>query len=248
MAFTGFHRESEILSLIRLGKIARLQISLTLSPPGDPNLAPLWLLHTTYQFWQYAEQNKNTAGHWNMSSGPYDPRGIANLLLDVADDAGLSITNLALQKLIYFAHGIHLMQTKEPLVSGYFEAWQYGPVHPSVYRAFNDAGSQPLRIRATGKDALTGRERELKKPDDPDVRQLIQDVLRHYGRMSAGRLVDLSHAEGAPWDVVVHKSRTDIAFGMRIPDSIIADRFGRHKVSIGLKPRIGEPCEDAPFA
>jgi len=63
-------------------------------------------------------------------SGPYDPRAIANLMLDEADRRGWKITNLALQKLLYFAHGIHLTKTKEPLVSGYFEAWQYGPVQP----------------------------------------------------------------------------------------------------------------------
>lgn len=183
-----------------------------------------------------------------MSSGPYDPRGIANLLLDIADADGVAITNLALQKLIYFAHGIHLMQTKQPLVSGYFEAWQYGPVHPSVYRAFREAGSAAIKTRARGKDALTGRDRDLGKPDDPGVQRLIRDVVHHYGKMSPGRLVDLAHAKGSPWDVVVDKSRTDIAFGMRIPDSIIAVRFRHHKVSVGEKPRVGEPCEDAPFA
>ena len=183
-----------------------------------------------------------------MSGAPYDPRGVANLLLDVADAERLRITNLALQKLIYFAHGIHLMKTKEPLVSGYFEAWQYGPVHPSVYRAFRASGSDAIRMRARGKDALTGRERDLGTPNDPDVHRLITDVLRNYGSMTPGRLVDLAHAKGSPWDVVVDKSRTDIAFGMRIPNSIIAVRFGHHKVSVGEKPRVGEPCEDAPFA
>lgn len=179
-------------------------------------------------------------------TGPYDPRGIANLLLDIADAEGLSITHLALQKLIYFAHGIHLMQTKKPLVSGYFEAWEFGPVNPSVYKAFRDAGSRPIRTRAHGKDVLTGRAHELKMPDDLEVRRLIGDVLRHYGSMSPGRLVDLSHAKGSPWHVVVHETRTDIAFGLRIPDSVIADRFGYHKVSIGAEPRVGEPCEDTP--
>lgn len=54
----------------------------------------------------------------------YDPRAVANLLLDEADQRGTKVTNLALQKLLYFAHGIHLTQTKQPLLTGYFEAWQ----------------------------------------------------------------------------------------------------------------------------
>ncbi len=74
-------------------------------------------------------------------SGAYDPRAVANLMLDEAKRCGINISNLALQKLLYFAHGIYLTKTKRPLVSGYFEAWQYGPVHPAVYRAFKGSGS-----------------------------------------------------------------------------------------------------------
>ena len=64
---------------------------------------------------------------------PYDPRSIANLLLDEADRLAINITNLSLQKLLYFAHGLSLIEDGKPLVSGYFEAWQHGPVHPLVY-------------------------------------------------------------------------------------------------------------------
>ncbi len=64
----------------------------------------------------------------------HDPRAIANLLLDLADEVGIPIGHVKLQKLIYFAHGVYLLEIGEPLVSGNFEAWQYGPVHPAVYR------------------------------------------------------------------------------------------------------------------
>lgn len=180
-------------------------------------------------------------------SGPYDPRAIANLMLDEADRLGIKITNLALQKLLYFAHGIFLMQKQKPLVSGYFEAWQFGPVHPSVYRAFKEAGSAPITMRATGQDPLTGGPRVIHKPDDPDLIALVQEILRSYGRMSPGQLVDLSHAKGSPWEYIVHKGRTNIAFGLRIPDTVIRERFRHHKVSVGTKPRAGEPDEDTPF-
>jgi uncharacterized phage-associated protein len=39
-----------------------------------------------------------------MTGGPYDPRAVANLMLDEADSSGIKVTNLALQKLLYFAH------------------------------------------------------------------------------------------------------------------------------------------------
>ena len=182
-------------------------------------------------------------------SGPYDPRAIANLMLEEADRRGRQITNLALQKLLYFAHGIHLTKTKRPLVSGYFEAWQYGPVHPAVYRAFKPSGSTPISTRAVAKDPLTGRTRDLPMPTDLDVIDLVSDVMRSYGHLTPGRLVDLSHAKDSPWSVVVDKARTDVAFGMRIPDDLIIERFRHHKVSVGTAPRAGEPPnDDTPFA
>ncbi len=177
----------------------------------------------------------------------HDPRAIANLMLDKADLDDIEITNLALQKLLYFAHGLHLIQTKKPLVSGYFEAWQYGPVHPSVYCAFKDAGSSPIKTRAKRKDPLTGRAHKIRKINDRAVVSLVRHVIHSYGKMSPGRLIDLSHAKGSPWDFIVDKSRTSVAFGLRIPDDVIKERFLYHKVSVGTEPNAGEPNDDTPF-
>lgn len=182
-----------------------------------------------------------------MDGAPYDPRAIANLMLDEADRNGISLSNLALQKLLYFAHGIFLNETKRPLVKGFFEAWQYGPVHPLTYKAFRSSGSDPIQSRAEGQDALTGERRQLSQPADPAIRQLVQQVLNSYGKLSAGRLVDLSHAKNSPWHHIVDKGRTSVAFGLRIPDAVILERFKFHKIPIGLAPVAGEPSEDTPF-
>jgi hypothetical protein len=67
--------------------------------------------------------------------------------------------------------------------------------------------------------------------------------------MSPGRLVEISHAKGAPWDIVVNKAKTSVALGLRIPDNLIKEKFQFHKVSVGQDPRIGELHEeDAPIA
>ncbi|MBY5592054.1 SocA family protein [Rhizobium leguminosarum] len=181
-------------------------------------------------------------------SGGYDPRAVANLMLDEADRLGIQLTNLSLQKLLYFAHGIYLMQTKTPLVSGYFEAWQYGPVHPSAYRAFKDAGSSAITFRATGQDILTGQPRAITTPSDVRLIGLLQQVLNSYGRMPTGRLVDLSHAKDSPWWYVVEKAKAEVAIGLRITDNLILERFRHHKMSVGAEPLSGDPNDDTPFA
>ncbi|ATQ69082.1 MULTISPECIES: type VI toxin-antitoxin system SocA family antitoxin [Methylosinus] len=182
-----------------------------------------------------------------MTLGRIDPRSVCNLMLDEADRDGTRVTNLALQKLLYFAHARYLIEVRTPLVSGYFEAWQYGPVHPTAYRAFKAAGDRPIDFRAHGQDPLTGQRQQLALPDDTSVYRLIRAVMVSYGRLTPGRLVEISHAKGAPWDYVVGQARDNMAFGLRLSDDVIMERFKHHKVSVGATPLPGEPVEDSPF-
>jgi uncharacterized phage-associated protein len=45
-----------------------------------------------------------------------------------------SMTNLRLNKILYFAQIISLLENGRPLFLDDFEAWDLGPVIPSVYR------------------------------------------------------------------------------------------------------------------
>ena len=67
---------------------------------------------------------------------PFDPRAVANRLLELGRERQLTIDPMKVQKLIYYAHGWHLALTGKPLLDRSVEAWQYGPVLPDVYRAF----------------------------------------------------------------------------------------------------------------
>jgi uncharacterized phage-associated protein len=179
---------------------------------------------------------------------PFDPRAIANLMLETADENGQRLSNLALQKLLYFAHATFLIETGTPLVSGFFEAWKYGPVHPVVYRSFKNSEGRPISDRAMSEDAVTGQMRSLAIANEPDVRRHIRKTIALYGVMTPGRLVDITHAQHAPWDYIVNKSKTSVALGLRIPDNVIVERFKFHKVTVSAAPRHGEPDEDSPIA
>jgi uncharacterized phage-associated protein len=185
-----------------------------------------------------------------MTTPPYDPRAIANLLLDLAAKhvgGPLPISNLALQKLLYFAHGHFLIRTGKPLVQGGFEAWRYGPVHPAVYQAFKGEADRPIAVRASGRNVMTGESYELAVPDDANVHRHLNEVLCSYGHLSPGRLVDISHAPRGPWATTVNKAQTSVALGFRISDSVTLECFKHQKVSVGLESRVGEPNEDTPL-
>ena len=174
------------------------------------------------------------------ANGPWDARGVANLLLDRAEDRGVAVSNLALQKLLYFAHGVMLTRHGQPLVDGYFEAWEYGPVHPLLYAAFKSAGRTPIANRAQSRNLRTGETAVVAAPTNRLVRDVIDDVLRAFGDQPPARLVRLSHSKGGPWDIVVNESGTEGRLGLRITDILISEHFHRHKVAVGSEPHFGD--------
>ncbi|WP_422864072.1 type VI toxin-antitoxin system SocA family antitoxin [Endosaccharibacter trunci] len=180
-------------------------------------------------------------------SAPYDPRIVANLLLDVADEMQTKVSNLALQKLLYFSHAHLLIERKFSLIRGGFEAWKYGPVQPAVYLAFRSNADRAICTRAVGRNVITGVERSLPKLEHPLVRHYIKRVVTAYGRMTPGRLVELTHASNAPWHYVVKIAENSPVLGRHIGDDVISARFAHHKIPIGLLPTVGEPSEDTPI-
>ena len=67
---------------------------------------------------------------------------VANTFLERANKEKIDITPMKLQKLIYLLYKNYLKDTRSKLFWDGFEVWQYGPVIPSVYAAFQQ--NQPL--------------------------------------------------------------------------------------------------------
>ena len=73
---------------------------------------------------------------------PYRACAIANYFLERAERE--PITQMKVQKLVYFAHGWHLGITQKPLINEQVEAWPYGPVIPSLYQDLKRWGADPI--------------------------------------------------------------------------------------------------------
>jgi uncharacterized phage-associated protein len=154
---------------------------------------------------------------------PHDVRRIANAVLDLADDRGFAITNMALNKLVYFAHGWYLALYDEPLTASPFEAWQFGPVHPTLYRQFKPNEERPIRGRAFILDVATGG--MIRAAYDLTARESghLEQMAEFYGAMSAAKLSAISHEPGAPWDRIWNGSGARP--GMIISDSVTASYY-----------------------
>jgi len=160
--------------------------------------------------------------------GIYDVRDIANFTLDYAESKGLPITNLSLQKLIYFLHGWFSAIYLQPLIKNKFEAWQYGPVQKVLYDQFRAFGNAKIKEnRAKYLNPLTGNLELRGYHIESDHADLISIILDQYLGRTASSLVTESHVEDGPWEYVWKQAEQSVYPGMKIPDELIVDHFKR---------------------
>jgi uncharacterized phage-associated protein len=105
-----------------------------------------------------------------------------------AEDADLS--NLKLQKLLYYSQGRHLALHHAPLFGEPVEAWAHGPVVADVYHAYKSFRSDDVRLPES--DSFHWEE------VDTDTTQFLIRVWNTYGGLAAWRLRNMTHDE-SPW-------------------------------------------------
>lgn len=132
----------------------------------------------------------------------YKGKSIANAFLTLAARDGLSIDPLKLQKLLYFANGYYMAENDgQPLINEYFEAWDYGPVIPTVYYEFREYKNGPIKRYAYTWDDRTKRNILAPQPvGDAAAENVIAWVWDHYRDFSGPELSQMTHKIGSPWD------------------------------------------------
>lgn len=109
-------------------------------------------------------------------------------LVSQDEESGELISNLKLQKLMYYAQGFHLALYGTMLFPNDIEAWAHGPVVPELYHKFKGHGSAPL----------PRPENIALEKFNAQTRELLDDVINVYGQYSGWKLRNMTHEE-APW-------------------------------------------------
>ena len=126
------------------------------------------------------------------------PEQVADYFLRLVDeDAGDSISNLKLQKLVYYAQAWHLALTSKPLFAEDIEAWAHGPVVPSLYQKYRAFGWEPIHQEVWEPAAIPRPENEAARIPERTT-GILDEVWEAYGQFTAKRLEELTHSE-APW-------------------------------------------------
>ena len=104
-------------------------------------------------------------------------------------EEGDFVSNLKLQKLVYYAQGFSLALHDAPLFGDEIQAWEHGPVVPALYHRYKEHGATgiPVPMEFNPDEALS-----------PAERSLLDEVWDVYGQFSAWKLRNMTHEE-PPW-------------------------------------------------
>lgn len=108
-----------------------------------------------------------------------------NYISNITDTEG--ITNMKLQKLLYYSQGCYLKKFNKILFPEKIFAWQHGPVVKEVYNKYKEKGAQCIEFNGNP---------NLKF--DSEIENFLDDIYDRYGQYSAWKLREMTHSE-TPW-------------------------------------------------
>lgn len=111
---------------------------------------------------------------------------IADYLICECRERGELLTNLKLQKLLYYAQAWRLALKGTELFGEDFQAWVHGPVLLTQYHRFKDCKWRPIQA-------------DIAKPElDGELSQFLNEIIDVFGSESAVALEIMTHRE-KPW-------------------------------------------------
>lgn len=122
----------------------------------------------------------------------YQVLDIARYMIDSAERNGTPLSNLKLQKILYFEWKDYYRANNCSLFEAAFHAWQFGPVVPKVYYEYFMFGAYPI-----SRNLLESFDDSVIKSED---KSFIDTIIRTYAKKSVFQLVEETHKPGSAWD------------------------------------------------
>lgn len=119
----------------------------------------------------------------------YRALSVARYIIERCHSQNRSISNLKLQKILYFVQAEFLVSRGQPCFVEQIEAWDFGPVVPEVYQQYKIFGSSNIPVFGRLVNPVVIRN---------DDQELINEIVDECARYSASALVDITHHQ-SPW-------------------------------------------------
>ena len=124
-----------------------------------------------------------------------------------------SLSNLAIHKILYLAHMIYMGRNNgELLIDDAFQAWDYGPVLPTVYHNAKVFGDKPVKN-------IFHRVPSIK--EGSPQQEIILEAYENLCELSPGELVSITHWPEGAWARSYKSGRKNVV----IPDEDILREY-----------------------
>jgi len=153
----------------------------------------------------------------------YTPSHIANFFLDKAEEEGARLTQMKLQKLVYIGYGWALALLNRRVFEEQIEAWQHGPVIPSLYHEFKHFGSSPITNKAVEYNFDSEQIFCHPKVDasDEGLNFVLEKAWDTYKHFNAWALRNKTHEPNTPWAMIYDPKVS----GKVIPPDLIREYY-----------------------
>ena len=157
-----------------------------------------------------------------VKDAPYKAVDVAKYIIHRCNKTGTAITNLQLQKILYFVSGEIFLKHHIDLIQEDFYAWKLGPVVPVVYEVFCLYGGYPIPLDAEFDVGMI----------DKKYRGDIDRVVDKYSIQPVWELVEESH-QTDPWkftyEIFGNNSRISKASIKKYFENVEGDQYGSIK-------------------
>lgn len=123
----------------------------------------------------------------NLMRHRYNVLDIAKYVIYYCTKKGYLITNLKLQKILYFIQAAFLVYKDYSCFVEEIEAWDFGPVVPEVYHEYKCFGNSNIFLEDENIPYINKEDRKL-----------MDDMIDECSDYTAAELVSLTHKQ-APW-------------------------------------------------
>lgn len=127
----------------------------------------------------------------------YMVRDIAEYVIWYSEKQDLGISNLKLQKILYFIQAYFLICSGKPCFCEKIEAWDFGPVVPGIYRRYKQYGGTDIPRIPEKEPCLAQSDKER-----------INKVVDKFADYSAADLTEITQKQ-LPWMEAVYESKNN---------------------------------------
>ena len=118
----------------------------------------------------------------------YSAIAVANYIIEYEHSKDRMISNLKLQKLLYFVQARFFIEYGQPCFDDRIEAWSFGPVVVNVYHTYKIYGSLDITKLQGGVVGNISSEHQA----------IINEELESYSYTPVYEMVDITHHQ-TPW-------------------------------------------------